>query len=190
MLPNNKNKKNTNPYLLGQFINVIKQYNENGGSVIFLTESDPLFYQANLFLGDLYLYDKTGNKVKVDLQLGGEHKDDTILKGDPTGELKSAGLFNKSSQSFKNLTRSSLSHNLFSFYEGYTIDFADYNKVINSPFYPFARDSDGGVVGFFYPADIYGRGDIVFNCNYTSLYFTKKENDGTKKYYENIIAWT
>jgi len=69
-----------------------------------LTESDPLFYQANLFLGDLYLYDKTGNKVKVDLQLGWEHKDDTILKGDPTGELKSAGLFNKSSQSFKNLT--------------------------------------------------------------------------------------
>ena len=90
MLPNNKNKKNTNPYLLGQFINVIKQYNENGGYVIFLTESDPLFYQANLFLRDLYLYDKNGYKVKVDLQLGGEHKGDTILKGDPTCELKSA----------------------------------------------------------------------------------------------------
>ena len=41
---------------------------------------------------------------------------------------------NKSAQSFKNLTRSSLSHTLVSFYEGYTID--DYNKVMNSPFYP------------------------------------------------------
>ena len=61
---------------------------------------------------------------------------------------------------------------------------------MNSPFYPFARDSEGGVAGFFYPADIDGRGDIVFNCSYTSLYFTKKENDGTYRYYENIIAWT
>ena len=189
MLPENKSKK-TNPYLLGQFMKVINMFNQNGGSVIFLTESDPLFYQANLFLRDLYLYDKKGNKVKVDLQLEGEHKGDTILKGDPSGELKNAGLFNKSSQSFKNLTRSSLSHNLVSYYEGYTIDYADYNKVMNSPFYPFARDSEGGVAGFFYPADIDGRGDIVFNCSYTSLYFTKKENDGTYRYYENIIAWT
>lgn len=189
MLPENKSKK-TNPYLLGQFMKVINMYNQNGGSVIFLTESDPLFYQANLFLRDLYLYDKKGNKVKVDLQLEGEHKGDTILQGDKSGELKNAGLFNKSSQSFKNLTRSSLSHNLVSYYEGYTIDYADYNKVMNSPFYPFARDSEGGVAGFFYPADIDGRGDIVFNCSYTSLYFTKKENDGTYRYYENIIAWT
>ena len=189
MLPENKSKK-TNPYLLGHFMKVINMYNQNGGSVIFLTESDPLFYQANLFLRDLYLYDKKGNKVKVDLQLEGEHKGDTILQGDKSGELKNAGLFNKSSQSFKNLTRSSLSHNLVSYYEGYTIDYADYNKVMNSPFYPFARDSEGGVAGFFYPADIDGRGDIVFNCSYTSLYFTKKENDGTYRYYENIIAWT
>ena len=62
---------------------------------------------------------------------------------------------------------------------------------MNSPFYPFARDSEGGVAGFFYPADIDGRRDKVFNCSYTSLYFTKnKENDGTYRYYENIIAWT
>ena len=61
---------------------------------------------------------------------------------------------------------------------------------MNSPFYPFARDSEGGVAGFFYPADVHGRGDIVFNCSYTSLYFTKKDNDGTYRYYENIIAWT
>ena len=195
MLPNidlngNKLKKKSDPYLLGEFIKCIKIYNENGGSLIFLTESDPLFYQGNLFLRDLILYDKKGNKVKVNLQLEGEHKGDTILTGDKTGELKNAGLFNKSSQSFKILTRSSLSHNLVSYYEGYTIDFADYDSVMNSPFYPFARDSEGGVAGFFYPADIDGRGDIVFNCSYTSLYFTKKDNDGTYRYYENIIGWT
>lgn len=100
------------------------------------------------------------------------------------------GLFNKSSQSFKKLTRSLLSHNLVSYYERYTIDYADYDKVINSPFYPFARDSENGFAGFFYPADKDGRGDIIFNCSYTSLYFTKMENDGTYRYYENIIAWT
>ena len=61
---------------------------------------------------------------------------------------------------------------------------------MNSPFYPSVRDSEGGVIGFFYPADIDWGSDIVFNCNYTSLYFTKKENDGTYRYYENIIAWT
>ena len=32
--------------------------------------------------------------------------------------------------------------------------------------------------------------DIIFNCSYTSLYFTKKENDGKYRYYENIIALT
>ena len=48
MLPNNHGKK-SDPYLLGQFMKVIKMYNENGGSLVFLTESDPLFYQANLF---------------------------------------------------------------------------------------------------------------------------------------------
>ena len=171
---------------------VINKYNENGGSLVFLTESDPLFYQANLFLRDLYLYDKNGNNVKVDLQLEGEHKGDKILKGDKSGELKTPGLFNKSGQSFKNLKRSILSHNLNSYYEGYTIDYADYDKVMDSPFYPFARDSDGGVAGFFYPADKDGRGDIVFNCSYTSLYFTKNnnQNDGTYRYYENIIGWT
>jgi len=190
ILPSNPIGKLSNPYLLGQFLKVFHMYNENGGSLIFLTESDPLYYQTNLFLRDLYLYDKKGNKVKVDLQLEGEHKGDTILSGDKTGELKNAGLFNKSSQSFKNLTRSSLSHNLVSYYEGYTIDYADYTKVMNSPFYPFARDNEGGVAGFFYPADEHGRGDIVFNCSYTSLYFTKKDNHGTYRYYENIIAWT
>ena len=170
--------------MLGEFLKVIKKYNENVGNLVFLTESDPLFCQANLFLRDLYLYDKNGNKVKVDLQLKGEHK------GDKTGKLDGPGLFNQSSQSFKKVTRSSLSHNLVSYYEGYTIDYADYDKVINSPFYPFARDSENWVAGFFYPYDKDGIGDIIFNCSYTSLYFTKLENDGAYRYYENIIAWT
>ena len=189
ILPKN-DLKQPNPYLLGEFLKVIEIYNQNGGSLVFLTESDPLFYQANLFLKNLYLYDKNGNKVKVNLELKGEHKGDTILKGDKTGQLNGSGLFNKSAQSFKNLTRATLSHNLYTYYEGYTIDYADYDQVINSPFYPFARDSESGVSGFFYPADVDGRGDIIFNCSYTSLYFTKKENDGTYRYYENIIAWT
>jgi hypothetical protein len=50
------------------------------------------------------------------------------------------------------------------YYERYTIDYADYDKVINSLFYPFARDSENRFAGFFYPADKNGRGDIIFNC--------------------------
>ena len=96
ILPQN-NKKTTNPYLIGEFLKVIKKYNENGGSLAFLTQSDSLFYQANLFLRDLYLYEKNGNKIKVDLQLKVEHKGDTNLKGDKTGKLDGPGLFNKSS---------------------------------------------------------------------------------------------
>ena len=91
---------------------VIKVYNEKGESIVFLTESDPLFYQSNLFLRDLQLNDKVGNLVKVDLQLEVEHKDDTVLKGDESWERKSNGLFNKSQQTFLKIKRASLPHNL------------------------------------------------------------------------------
>ena len=46
---------------------------------------------------------------------------------------------------------------------------------MNSLFYQFARDSEGCIGGFFYPTDQKGRGDIIFNCSYTLLYFTKKK---------------
>ncbi len=54
LLPNNQQ---SDPYLFTQFMDAIEMYNKNGGSLIFLTESDPLFYQANLFLRNLELYD-------------------------------------------------------------------------------------------------------------------------------------
>ena len=91
---------------------VIKVYNEKGESIIFLTECDPLFYQSNLFLRDLQLNDKDGNLAKADLQLEGEYKNDKLLKWDESGELKSNGLFNKSSQTFLKIKRASLPHNL------------------------------------------------------------------------------
>ena len=75
-----------------------------------------------------------------------------------------------------------------SYNEGFTIDYADYDKVLKSPFYPFSRDSEGGVAGFFCPAEPNERGNIIFNCSYTYLYYTKQGiDDGTYKYFENII---
>ena len=69
-----------------------------------------------------------------------------------------------------------------SFYEGYTIYYTDYNKILKPPFYPFTRDNEGGLGGFFYPAEPNERGDIIFNCSYTSLYYTKQRiDDGTYK---------
>ena len=111
IIPDNPGK-NPDPYLLTEFMKVIKVYNEKGESIVFLTESDPLFYQSNLFLRDLQLNDKVGNLVKVDLQLEVEHKDDTVLKGDESWERKSNGLFNKSQQTFLKIKRASLPHNL------------------------------------------------------------------------------
>ena len=68
MLPDNGGKK-SDPYLLGEFLKVFEIFNRNGESLIFLTESDPLYYQANLFLRNPYLYEKNGNnKIKVELQ--------------------------------------------------------------------------------------------------------------------------
>ena len=117
---------------------VIEIYNQNRGISFFLTESDPLYYQVNIFLRDLI--DKSGNKIKHDVELKGEHQRDSILKADKSGQLNSPRLFNKSAHSFQNLTRATLSHNLVSYYEGYTIDYADYDKVIDSPFNHFTRD--------------------------------------------------
>ena len=54
IIPDNPGKK-PDPYLLGEFMKVIKVYNESGESIVFLTESDPLFYQSNLFLRDLLI---------------------------------------------------------------------------------------------------------------------------------------
>ena len=111
IIPDNPGKK-PDPYLLGEFMKVIKVYNEKGESIVFLTESDPLFYQSNLFLRDLQLNDKVGNLAKADLQLEGEYKNDKLLKWDESGELKSNGLFNKSQQTFLKIKRASLPHNL------------------------------------------------------------------------------
>ena len=111
IIPDNPGK-NPDPYLLTEFMNVIKVYNEKGESIVFLTESDPLFYQSNLFLRDLQLNDKDGNLAKADLQLEGEYKNDKLLKWDESGELKSNGLFNKSQQTFLKIKRASLPHNL------------------------------------------------------------------------------
>ena len=61
----------------------------------------------------------------------------------------------------KNLKRTNLSHNLVSYYEGYEIDYADYDNVMNSLFFPFARDSEGGVAGFFYLL-IFMEGEILY----------------------------
>ena len=111
IIPDNPGKK-PDPYLLGEFMKVIKVYNEKGESIIFLTECDPLFYQSNSFLRDLQLNDKDGNLAKADLQLEGEYKNDKLLKWDESGELKSNGLFNKSQQTFLKIKRASLPHNL------------------------------------------------------------------------------
>ena len=42
--------KNADPNLLDEFMNIIHLYTSQGGSLVLFGESDPLFFQANLFL--------------------------------------------------------------------------------------------------------------------------------------------
>ena len=43
-------KPNSNPNLIGEFMEVINIFWKNGGSIVFFADGDPLFYQVNLFL--------------------------------------------------------------------------------------------------------------------------------------------
>ena len=181
ILPN----KADNPYLLGQFIDVLIKFWNNGGSLVFLAEGEPLTYQVNIFLQKV----KFPGNIKMKLQLNGVHKGNKYLYGDETGKLENNGQFNKQIQTFKNDQRTCVSHNLNKIFEGITISYCNYDDYILKPFIPFSRDSEGGVSSMFYCADSSGNGDIFIDCGFTK-FFTQIEEDGTFKYIQNIVGRT
>lgn len=150
--------------LIGQFIEVLTQFWKNGGALVFLVESDPLYYQVNEFLK------KNGFKF----QLEGNHKGYQTLYPSETDDLKKMQTFNRNPQGDEINDRKTLAHNLgksfvfffiiLQIFEGVTISYVQYylNKI--KPFIPFARDSEGGVSSLFLPADNKaGTGDIVID---------------------------
>ncbi|KAH0788413.1 Glutenin, high molecular weight subunit [Histomonas meleagridis] len=186
ILPKQDNP-HADPNLVGQFNEVLIQYWQNGGSIVFWAEGDPLHYQVNLFLETAKFYE-LGNKC-VEFRVGGEHIGKKILLGDETGKLSKNQTFNRSPQFFNKITRTSLAHNIGKIFEGITISFVESTGNI-TPFQPFSRDSDGGISSLYYPSNTsIGNGDIIIDCGYTKC-FTEIRTDGTFRYIQNIAGWT
>ena len=186
--------KNGNPNLVGQFIDVLNLFWENGGSVVLLAENEPFTYQANLFLKKIKFEENEG---KIDFIIGGNHKGGHILIGNEKGDLSINGTFNKKINIFNKYQRASIAHNLKEIYEGITVSYACKkieNKFIPvsenevSPFVPFSKDSEGGINSLFYCGKN-GKGDIVIDCSYTK-FLTQMTSEGTARYIQNIGCWT
>ena len=189
-LPDNSKES----FLLGQFLEVLKIFWENGGALVFLAEGWKLQYQTNEFLKMLDFDGK-----KVDFYLVGddeekgtkEHIGGKILTGDVTGLLKEKKKFSKKIERYGGIQRLRLDHNLFNLFEGDTICYTntdDYNKLL--PFHPFSRDSDNGISSLFYLSDDKKRGDIFIDCGFTKLFINMKKDDTAYRYFQNIASWS
>ena len=196
--PKNGLKNTSNPNLVGEFINILIEFWNNGGALVFLADGDPLNFQVNLFLEKIDF----SKDEKPDFRIHGDYIGNNYLIQDKTGKIKEKGKFNKSNHKInykgKEIQRQSLSHNLGQIYEGYTISFAvdkQNNKIpFNeckklSPFKPFAINSEGGISTLIYDADSQGRGDILIDCGYTKC-FLNMYKSGTYKFIQNIAGWT
>ena len=190
---------NDNPYLFGQFINVIKQFWENGGGLGLFADNAPFNYQINILIEKLF--------PNVNFRVAGNHKGEKIILGDDTGKLLNKTTFNRKIQMIDKFARNSISHSLYSIYEGKTIsyfvekpiedDLLYYGKneelkMITDPkllwpFIPFSKDSDGGFNSVFYSSND-DKGDIVVDCSYTK-FFLEMGTTGTPRYIQNIVSW-
>ena len=196
--PINGEKNTSNPYLVEEFINILIEFWNNGGALIFMADGDPLNFQVNLFLEKIYF----SKNEKPDFRIHGDYIGNKYLIQDKEGKMDRIGIFNKSNHKInyrgKEIQRQSLSHNLGQIYEGYTISYAVDNKnrkiPFNEsdkifPFKPFGINSDGGISTLLYEADSLGRGDILIDCGYTKC-FLNMYRTGTYKFIQNIAGWT
>ena len=191
-----KNKSNAN--LVEEFINVLIQFWNNGGALVFMADGDPLNFQVNLFLEKI---DFSKNE-KPAFRIHGNYIGNKYLIQDKEGKMDKVSIFNKSNHKInykgKEIQRQSLSHNLGQIYEGYTISYAvDKNNqkiTFNEsqkllPFKPFSINSEGGISTLLYEADSLGRGDILIDCGFTKC-FLNMYKTGTYKFIQNIAGWT
>ena len=187
------------PYLFGQFINVIKKFWENGGGLGLFADNAPFNYQISIIIEKLF--------PKLNFRVAGNHPGNQIILGDDSGNLVKNATFNRKIQMIDNDSRSPISHSLYSIYEGKTIsyfvekpnddDLLYYGKneelkMINNPkallpFIPFSKDSDGGFISAFYCSKD-DKGDIFLDCSYTK-FFLEMGKTGTPRYIQNIVSW-
>jgi hypothetical protein len=163
---------NDNPHLFGQFINVIKQFWENGGAIGLFADNAPYNYQANILIGKLF--------PNSNFRIAGNHPGEKKMKGDQSGQLKKNATFNRKFILTSSYERTKISESLYEIYEGKTVsyfvekpnddDLLYYGtneelKMITDPkklepFIPFSKDSDGGFNSVFYSSND-NKGDIL-----------------------------
>ena len=196
--PINGEKNNSNPNLAEEFINVLIEFWNNGGALVFMAEGDPLNFQVNLFLEKIDF----SKDEKANFRIHGNYIGNKYLHQDKEGNMNKAGIFNKSRQIIKlngkEIKRQSLSHNLGQMYEGVTISYAvdkRNNKLSFNepeklfPFKPYAINSEGGISTLIYETDNKDRGDIIIDCGYTKC-FLNMFKTGTYQFIQNIAGWT
>jgi hypothetical protein len=137
----------------------------------------------------------------------GNHPGEKFIQGDDSGKLEKKSTFNRKIQMIDNYAKNSISHSLYSIYEGKTVSYfvekpndddllylgknEDITMITNpnllKPFIPFSKDSDGGFNSAFYSSND-NKGDIIIDCSYTK-FFLEMGTKGTPRYIQNIISW-
>ena len=180
-----------NANLVGQYIDALKIFWTNGGSLIFWNDNEPFTYECNLFLESSEF---PGDVSKTKVRFGGNHDGKKIMKpGDIStgitgisefGKFNNKRLFNDGKYPMF-----SLGHNLVKIDEGTTVSYVLEPDNI-APFNVFGYEHQGGTNILFYtPPFKYNHGYLILEGGFTKL-FNELETDGTKRYVLNIAAFT
>lgn len=184
--------------LAGQFIECLIIFWKNGGSLVFWSDSKPLFYETNLFL-EFADFPEVG-KLKIQFK-GNDLGCEQMVPGN-ISEVKEK-VFNEEKRfSDGKHYRPSLSHNIVNIAMGTTISYIDDETKIK-PLIPFGyagrKDEDSKIPDsthcniLFYPSNReYPNGDIVFDGGFSKLFneLDSGENYSTYRYVQNIAAFT
>lgn len=184
--------------LVGQFIECLVRYWKIGGSLVFWSDSKPLFYETNLFL-EYADFPEVG-KLKIQFK-GNDLGCEQMVPGNIT-EVKEK-VFNEEKRfSDGKHYRPSLSHNIVNIAMGTTISYIDDETKI-SPLIPFGyagrKDQDKSIPDsnhcniLFYPSNReFPNGDIIFDGGFSKLFneLDSGENYSTFRYIQNIAAFT
>ena len=183
--------KGGNPHLVDQYIDVLKIFWVNGGSLVFWNDNEPFTFECNLFLESAEF---PGDISKTKVRFGGNHDGKRIMKpGDIsigiTGESEFGKFNNKRLFNDGKYPMFSLGHNLIKIDEGTTVSYVEESDNI-APFNIFGYEHQGGTNILFYtPPFKYNHGYLILEGGFTKL-FNELDTDGTKRYILNIAAFT
>ena len=195
-LPEKAKDKDSNK--ITTFLEIVSEYNKNGGALFLFCDNYPYVLEANLLLKE-YLKLEEGN---VNFQMKGNYNNKNPLERFiyVEGSQKSENGFFTSEQFLKSpgkADRLSLRIGLNKFSEGITLSYAETfdNSENYSPFTPFAYLTDPSkkrpFILYYDPkikkGDI-SRGPIVVHGGFTSAFYDFKE-DGTGRLVISIACW-